>query len=338
MASQIQNIAKNMIVQIITSRIPGGDAFCPDLSEVDQIITAAQTLFRKEPGTLLLTHEHCVVGDIHGNIDILLRILENFHYPPERSYLFLGDYIDRGTNSCEVIIMLYALKVRWPEHVHLIRGNHESRSMTEIYGFRCECQTRMSDNVYHKIVASFNSLPLAAILFRNFCVHGGISPRLQTAADVEHISKDCETFSDNLASDLLWSDPRMEVAEYESNPRGCGCLFGEDAVSTFMTQTGICDRVIRAHESCSNGFDWPFADSTVLTLFSSCDYCQMMNDAGVAIVRADGEPECQTLSPLLCGQMKRRRVTFPEWTLCADDVSVAPAHELDDCLTKLIEV
>jgi diadenosine tetraphosphatase ApaH/serine/threonine PP2A family protein phosphatase len=338
MGSIIQDIAKNIVVQIIASRIPGAGPFRPDLSEVDQLVSAAQAILQKEPGTLFLTQEHCVVGDIHGNIDVLLRILEIFHYPPERCYLFLGDYVDRGTNSCEVILMLYALKVRWPEHVQLIRGNHEFGAMTELYGFRRECQTRMSNDIYHKIVASFDSLPLAAILFRNFCVHGGISPSLRTAADVAHIPKDCAPFGDNLASDLLWSDPRIEVSEYESNPRGCGRLFGEEAVSTFTTQTGICDRVIRAHESCTNGFDWPFADPTVLTLFSSCDYCQMMNDAGVAIVSADGEPKCHALAPLLSRQMKRRRVTFPDWALCVDSAPVAPARELDDCLTVLIEV
>jgi protein phosphatase len=337
MSSQIQNLAKQMIKDVLNSRIPGANGFHPDLSSVLQVVGAAQSLLEQEPAILSLSGEHCVVGDIHGNVDILLRIFEERGYPPSRRYLFLGDYVDRGQNSCEVIILIYSLKVLFPESLHLIRGNHESDDMAEYYGFKSECTTRLSGEVYSAIIASFNSLPLGAILARNFCVHGGISPYLQTAKDFETIPKGVQALGDTVASDLLWSDPRMEVETYEESPRGRGHLFGEEAVSSFLSKTGICDRIIRAHETCPNGFDWPFPDDTVLTLFSSCDYCEMQNDAGIAIIREDGMPECDTLPPLMPGQMKRRRITFPSWALC-DEGLVEPPIDLDECGSNHIEV
>jgi diadenosine tetraphosphatase ApaH/serine/threonine PP2A family protein phosphatase len=319
MTSKPEQIAKDLITQVIESRIQRASPFTPNPTDVLSIISSAESILRDEPGNLRLAGEHCVVGDIHGNIDILLRIFENHGYPPHRAYLFLGDYIDRGSNSCEVIILLYSLKVCFPDRVRLLRGNHEVGQMAEVYGFCRECQRRFGAEIYGAVIASFAALPLAATLARNFCVHGGISPRLQTADDVARIAKDFSEFGDNLASDLLWSDPRPDVGEFEVSPRGCGRLFGEDAVSQFVEQTGICDRIIRAHESCEDGYDWPFSEPTVLTLFSSCDYCEMMNDAGVAIVGDDGQPECATLPPLVPGQMKKRRVTFPEWALEAEE-------------------
>jgi diadenosine tetraphosphatase ApaH/serine/threonine PP2A family protein phosphatase len=338
MTTHPQHLAKQLITSIISSRIPGCSPFHPDLSSVLSVIEAAQSLLDKEPSVLSLTGEHCVVGDIHGNIDILLRIFERYNYPPDRSYLFFGDYVDQGSNSCEVVILLYSLKVCFPSEIHLLRGNHEFGSMAEFYGFRRECCSRLSMGVYSSIISSFRSLPLAAVLSRNFCVHGGISPRIHTADDISDIPKDIESFGDNLASDLLWSDPRIEVQEFEKSPRGCGCLFGEDAVLKFLERIGNCDRVIRAHESCVNGYDWPFRENTVLTLFSSCDYCQMQNHAGIAIVNEHSVPICESLPPLLAEQIKNRRVTFPRWTLCGDGIVEESAVDLNDCLNAWIDV
>jgi diadenosine tetraphosphatase ApaH/serine/threonine PP2A family protein phosphatase len=270
-----------------------------------------------EPATLTLAGPHYIVGDIHGNVDALIRIFGHFGFPPSSKYLFLGDYIDRGRNSCEVILVLYGLKLLFPDHIYLLRGNHEFFGMSDLYGFRRECEFRLSRAVYERIVRSFDSLPIAARIGGNYCVHGGISPKLMTEeaiANVEKLSQ-TENFLESPSCDLLWSDPCAAVAEFEKSPRGCGVLFGKEAVVRFLTACPGAFRVIRSHESCRAGFNWPFSEGgPVLTVFSSYDYCSMGNDAGVvAVTDHDESVKCEAIAPV--GNAKKRRVIYPEWLM-----------------------
>jgi diadenosine tetraphosphatase ApaH/serine/threonine PP2A family protein phosphatase len=317
-----------LIGNIIQSRIPSGppQQMSCTTSSLLSLITFVTERHRSEPATIVLSGDHYIVGDIHGNVDILIRIFEHCGYPPESRYLFLGDYIDRGSNSCEVVLILYALKMLYPDNVHLLRGNHEFFAMSDAYGFRRECESRMTRQLYERIIDSFDSLPIAARIGGNYCVHGGISPRLRTEEAILGIEKvrQFEDFLDSPSLDMLWSDPNIAITEFDKSPRGCGVLFGPEAVKNFLNQCPGTFRVIRSHERCSAGFDWPFRkDGTVLTVFSSCDYCDTMNDAGVAAVTDhDQSAECVRLSPLLPLELGKRRVIFPEWLINEEMIEV----------------
>jgi diadenosine tetraphosphatase ApaH/serine/threonine PP2A family protein phosphatase len=98
----------------------------------------------------------------------------------------VGDFVDRGFYSVETFLLLLALKVRYPERITLIRGNHESRQITQVYGFYDECQRKYGNsNVWRWCCEVFDYLALGAIVDgRVFCVHGGLSPNLQSIDQV----------------------------------------------------------------------------------------------------------------------------------------------------------
>jgi diadenosine tetraphosphatase ApaH/serine/threonine PP2A family protein phosphatase len=118
-----------------------------------------------------------VCGDIHGQYYDLLRIFEHCGYPGDFNYLFLGDYVDRGKQSLETICLLLCYKIKYPEKVTLLRGNHESSVTNRIYGFYDECKRRYNVKLWKSFTELFNYLPVAALIDdKILCMHGGLSP------------------------------------------------------------------------------------------------------------------------------------------------------------------
>ena len=104
-------------------------------SQINQLIGAAKDVLMAQPNLLEVEAPVKLVGDIHGQFLDLLRLFENNGYPPDEKYLFLGDYIDRGKQGLECVILLFAYKVKYPDRLYLLRGNHEDASINRIYGF-----------------------------------------------------------------------------------------------------------------------------------------------------------------------------------------------------------
>jgi diadenosine tetraphosphatase ApaH/serine/threonine PP2A family protein phosphatase len=284
-----------------------------------RVISAGSLALMDDPAVLELTKDWIIVGDIHGDLISLLRIFSHLGWPPARSYLFLGDYVDRGSNSCEVILLLYALKYLYPADVVLLRGNHEFAPMTEVYGFRSEARSKLSEAFYLTAVSTFDDLPIAAVLNGEaLCVHGGISPGLATLNDLRKVGKvDQWTVRlDDCTNELLWSDPCDSVSDFSPSSRGCGFMFGAEATRAFLERSDL-RMIIRAHELCLDGFQWHFGQ-TVLTLFSTCDYCQNANHAAAAIYSAETGldfavfemlgPLAASMAPDFCGWPEEERV------------------------------
>ncbi|CAF4338374.1 unnamed protein product, partial [Adineta steineri] len=147
-------------------------------------------LFLEQPVLLELDVPVKICGDIHGQYVDLLRIFECSGYPPESNYLFLGDYIGRGKQSIETICLLFAYKVKYPENIFLLRGNHECASINRIYGFYDECKRRYNIELWNIFNDCFNCLPVAAIIDdKIFCCHGGLSPNLQHRGKIGQINR-----------------------------------------------------------------------------------------------------------------------------------------------------
>lgn len=168
--------------------------------------------------------------------------------------LFLGDYVDRGNYSIEVCLFLYSLKIAYPNNVFLLRGNHESRAMTEHFTFREEVLEKYDsdESIYELFIDSFEHLPLAADVNGDYlCMHGGISPELNTIDDINEIDRKMEPPLQGFLCDLLWSDPcndkEARQVRYGRNiERECSYKFGHEPVKTLLKKNNFVS-IIRAH-------------------------------------------------------------------------------------------
>ena len=169
-------------------------------------------------------------------------------------------------------MLLIALKVRYPERITLIRGNHESRQITQVYGFYDECLRKFgSVNVWRYCTNIFDYLALAAIIDNKiFCVHGGLSPSINTLDEIRSIERKQEVPHDGAMCDLMWSDPD-ESSGWSVSPRGAGYLFGGDIVEKFNRENKI-DLICRAHQLVMEGYKSMFND-TLVTVWSAPNYC-----------------------------------------------------------------
>lgn len=298
-----------IVFQVIINRMRGDGhcSFALQLSSVKHLIKKAMRIFKSESSLLRLNCNPIVVGDLHGNIDSLLYIFSQFEYPPYSTYLFLGDYVDRGQNSIEVLLLLYSLKVLYPQNIYILRGNHETKQTTKIFGFRDECLIYLDKHFYSLFCKSFSEIPIAATINNKiFCVHGGLSPSISYLSEFESIEKPIPNLSVSSAEDLLWSDPIANSDQYfQKSERGKGYLFNVDAVSQFLEDNEL-SCIIRAHKFCEKGFNWTV--NNCLTIFSTCDYMGKKNDACVA--KVDGD---KITTFVFNSSQDKIKPVFPNW-------------------------
>jgi serine/threonine-protein phosphatase 2A catalytic subunit len=145
-----------------------------------------------------------VCGDIHGQFHDLLELFKIAGTAPDTNFLFMGDYVDRGYYSVETVTLMVCLKVRYKDRVTITRGNHESRQVTQVYGFYDECMRKYgSANVWRYFTDLFDCLPLTALIENSmFCLHGGLSPSLDTLDQVRELDRKQEVPHEGYLSGL----------------------------------------------------------------------------------------------------------------------------------------
>ena len=235
-----------------------------------------------------------VVGDIHGNFQDLIRIMAKNGYPPAKTYVFLGDYVDRGDMSIEVIVFLFVLKTNFPNHVFLLRGNHEFAQINRSYGFYDSVMSEYnSEDIWNMFNQSFEYLPIAVVINNQiFCVHGGISQNTPSLASFSTLTLPIK--NSKVVTDVTWSDPTNATSTFIDNQRGKGCQFGSFAANQFLTRSQL-RMIIRSHE-CVSAYRWSFSDQ-VLTVFSSSQYASD-NLAGYATVDEFSKVVAHELPPI----------------------------------------
>jgi len=242
-SAQDDNWVDGMIDQLLQARNrkPGTPV---DLSVQDatSLCNHAREIFMNQPMLLELGAPIKICGDVHGQYTDLLRLFEYGGFPPEANYLFLGDYVDRGKQSLEVVSLLFAYKIKYPENFFLLRGNHECAGINRIYGFYDECRRRFSVKMWKQFCNTFNCLPCCAVIDdKIICMHGGLSPELSQMEQIANLARPCDVPDTGLLCDILWSDPDPSITvcflcKYTHTHIDSGCFgFHNHLPETFLT-------------------------------------------------------------------------------------------------------
>jgi len=248
-------------------------------AQVKALCTAVRTVFLDQSALLELEAPLKICGDVHGQYHDLLRLFEYGGFPPESNYLFLGDYVDRGKQSLETIILLFAYKAKYPENFFLLRGNHECASITRIYGFYDECKRRYNIKLWKQFCDVFNCMSVCALIDEKImCMHGGLSPEISSFDQVRRLVRPTDVPDTGMICDLLWADPDKDIAGWAENDRGVSFIFGPDVVTSFLQKHDM-DLVCRAHQVVEDGYEF-FAKRQLITLFSAPNYCGEFDNAG----------------------------------------------------------
>ncbi|TMW57471.1 hypothetical protein Poli38472_003396 [Pythium oligandrum] len=257
-----------------------------------------------QPGVSLI-----VVGDLHGQLEDLLTILDKNGVPSQKTwYLFNGDFVDRGSHGVEVMMLLLTFKLLYPEFVFLNRGNHEERMINENFGFEDEIYAKYSAEsanfegadtiscsqkyscvkLFEMFEDVFTILPIFALINeRVFATHGGLSSHenvtIEELKKIDHLREiptQGTRREDELFTHLLWSDPR-DIEGYRPSDRGAGIEFGPDITKRFCADNQL-SLVIRSHECQEEGYEITH-DGLLLTIFSASSYCGSQTNKGAFV-------------------------------------------------------
>ncbi|ORY33719.1 Metallo-dependent phosphatase-like protein [Naematelia encephala] len=306
MGTQVLDI-DNMIGRLLEAGYSGKVTKSPPLknAEIASVCAAAREVFLSQPTLIELSPPVKIVGDVHGQYADLIRMFEMCGFPPQANYLFLGDYVDRGKQSLETILLLLCYKIKFPENFFLLRGNHECANVTRVYGFYDECKRRTNIKTWKTFIDVFNTLPIASIVASKiFCVHGGLSPSLKSMDDIRRIQRPTDVPDYGLLNDLVWSDPSDTALDWEDNERGVSFCYGKSVINAFLA-THDMDLICRAHMVVEDGYEF-YNDRTLVTVFSAPNYCGEFDNFG-AVMSVSEDLLCsfELLKPLDGAALKK---------------------------------
>jgi protein phosphatase len=274
-----------------------------------ELVRRATKLFRAEPNVLTVPFPVTVIGDLHGSLFDLLRFLRDLGHPATTPYLFLGDYIDRGSFSIETLIVLLMMKVLYPTSIFMIRGNHEFEEPCVPHtDFQAEMSSLYSSDLLPPTIGQlFAYMPLAAnIADYAFAVHGGVSPSISSIHKIFEIARPLACFRPKIVEEMMWSDPSSEIVDIAPSTRGLGVRFGFNVVTQFLMRTHF-KIVLRGHQSIVHGVEELFGGRLV-TIFSASNYCDDGTTKAGALIVDNGAFEKRVFMPIWI--TRRTMVTF----------------------------
>ena len=277
--------------------------------EIQNLIEEVKPLLENEHSLIRIRSPCKIFGNLYGIYNDLMRYFESYGNPSDDNqmgdisfmqYIFLGDFCDRGFHSLEVVLLLFALKVKYPEFIYIIRGHHEDRHMNEEYGLGYECISRLSDDIrdplsiFSNINNAFNLLPFGVLVDNNILmVHGGIGSSINSLDDIDNIKRPVEivhnvTNNEQLKIiDLLWSEYCDEIDNIDANierdkfKKGFIVKYGKNRLNKFMNENKI-NLLITSHQFVKGGFT-TFNNDRLLIIFSATNYMNKCGNVGAMI-------------------------------------------------------
>ncbi|KHN78588.1 Putative serine/threonine-protein phosphatase C27B7.6 [Toxocara canis] len=267
-------LVDRMLHRLITDQMLDGFSD----NQILQIVDSTYELLRPLGALIEMNAPLTIFGDVHGQFGDLHRLLSIVGTPPKTKLLFLGDYVDRCKKGLEVVMLLFCYKLKFPEMVGLLRGNHECTKMNRTYGFYEECKRLRSTRVWKAFQRVFNELPLCAK-----------KPRTPEECD------------QGLALDLMWSDPDSDPCSKGWVPnkvRNASWMFGQDTIRECIRNLDV-DLIVRAHEVVKDGHLLD-CGNRICTIFSAPNYCGTDGNCG-SVMRVSAELKISfvTLKPKL---------------------------------------
>jgi diadenosine tetraphosphatase ApaH/serine/threonine PP2A family protein phosphatase len=275
-------------------------------TEINAICNLAKEIFYQEGTIINLTSPISVCGDVHGQFHDVLRIFEIGGNPSDTKYLFLGDYVDRGFFSLETILLLLLYKIKYPSTFFMLRGNHETRHVNEVYGFYNEMFKRYHHSEPWKLINTvFDLLPIGAVIDNwAFCVHGGLSPDIKLIEQIALLERRIEIPEQGPLCDIIWSDPD-EIEGWRPSERGAGYLFGIYPTREFCHNNRI-NLIMRAHQLVMEGHTFN-CENAVLTVWSAPNYmyrsgniatvAQVASNREITFLDFEAVPETERIQP-----------------------------------------
>jgi len=268
-----------------------------EYNDVTDIISRAQEIFEKEDLLIELNAEKdeeiFVLGDIHGNLESLMDLIDIINKQDPKYVIFLGDIVDRGQFQLECFIIVLSLKILYPNKYFLLKGNHETLEMNKYYGFYDVYMMEFNQySQFDEIISLYNRLPICIIVNDSIlCLHGGIPENYEILDELKNLDKKKldETIPEAVEHaifQIMWNDPKEGLTRFMDNFRGPGIkYYGYEVFNEFMEKYDL-KYCIRAHEVFPEGYRW-FFDHKLLSIFSSENYRGEYNPnpASYAVIR-----------------------------------------------------
>ena len=261
---------------------------CLPETELFHLCEKVKSILIEENNVQPISAPVIICGDIHGQFFDLLELFQTGGSIPEQNYIFMGDYVDRGHNSVECFELLLALKARHPENITILRGNHECRQITQVYGFYDECIRKYGNaNPWKFCTEVFDYLNISAVVDNKIlCIHAGLSPDIKTIDQIRVIDRKVEIPHEGAFCDMMWSDPD-DIENWSISPRGAGWLFGSRVTDEFNFINGLT-LICRAHQLVQEGYKFWFPKENLATVWSAPNYCYRCgNQAAILRVEED---------------------------------------------------
>eukprot|EP00727_Mastigamoeba_balamuthi_P008988 m51a1_g4711 hypothetical protein (320) ;mRNA; r:291759-293132 len=245
-----------------------------------------------EPNVVSVSSPLTIVGNLHAQFSDLLELFRTGGMCPDTNYLFLGDYADFWMYGVETVQLLLCLRLRYPSRITLLRGEHETRTVSAIYGLYSECLRKYGDvGVWECLCDLYDYLPMGALVDNTvFAVHGGI-PSPPPSAPVVCLDqirvqdRFQEVPREGVLTELLWNDPTADREGFTRSQRGVGLMYGPDVLAKFAAANGLA-RVVRAHQLCMGGFAVQGA-GLLTTVWSAPNCAGRCGNVGAVVEVAD---------------------------------------------------